>query len=43
LIFQTGNIITTGFKKTEQIKEITCDFLLICNSLKAIIEKKKFL
>ncbi len=43
LIFQTGNIITTGFKKTEQIKEITDHFLLICNSLKTIIEKKKFL
>ena len=43
LIFQTGNIITMGFKKTEQIKEIIDHFLVICNSLKTIIEKKKFL
>ena len=43
LIFQTGNIITMGFKKTEQIKEIIDHFLVVCNSLKTIIEKKKFL
>ena len=43
LIFQTGNIIATGFKKTEQIKEITNNFFTICDSLKRIIQKKKFL
>lgn len=43
LIFQTGNIIATGFKKIDQIKEIIDNFLIICDSLKLIIQKKKFL
>ena len=40
LIFQTGNIITTGFKKIEQIKEIINHFMFISNSLKTIVQRK---
>ena len=43
LIFQTGNIIATGFKEIYQIDIITKYFLSLCDSLKPIIQKKKFL
>lgn len=43
LIFQSGNIIITGFKTIEQIKPITNDFINLCTSLRNDIEKRTFL
>lgn len=43
LIFQSGNIIITGFKTIEQIKPITDDFINLCTSLRNDIEKRTFL
>lgn len=40
LIFQSGNVIATGFKTIEQIDIITSEFLDICNDFKDIIQKK---
>jgi TATA-box binding protein (TBP) (component of TFIID and TFIIIB) len=43
LIFQTGNVIATGFKSVNGIENITNHFFSICDSLKDVIKKKKFL
>jgi TATA-box binding protein (TBP) (component of TFIID and TFIIIB) len=43
LIFQSGNIIITGFKTTEQIKPITTNFIKLCTLLRNDIEKRTFL
>jgi TATA-box binding protein (TBP) (component of TFIID and TFIIIB) len=43
LIFQTGNVIATGFKSVNGIEKITNHFFSICDSLKDVIKKKKFL
>lgn len=43
LIFQSGNIIITGFKTIEQIKPITNDFINLCTLLRNDIEKRTFL
>jgi TATA-box binding protein (TBP) (component of TFIID and TFIIIB) len=42
LIFQSGNVIATGFKTIEQIKNTTFDFYNICNNAKHIIQKRTF-
>ena len=42
LIFQSGNVIATGFKTIEQIKNTTYDFYNICNNAKHIIQKRTF-
>lgn len=43
LIFQSGNIIVTGFKKMEQINPISYNFINLCNTLRNNIEKRVFL
>lgn len=43
LIFQTGNVIATGFKSVDGIEKITNHFFSICDSLKEVVKKKKFL
>jgi TATA-box binding protein (TBP) (component of TFIID and TFIIIB) len=43
LIFQSGNVIATGFKTNEQIKFATDDFFKLCNSVKCDIKKRLFL
>ena len=42
LIFQSGNVIATGFKTIEQIKNTTFEFNNICNNAKHIIQKRTF-
>jgi len=42
LIFQSGNIIATGFKSNEQITLAVQDFLYLCNNFKKNIQKKTF-
>ena len=41
LIFQTGNVIATGFKTCEQIQKITDNFISICNDLQGLIQKRQ--
>ena len=41
LIFQSGNVIATGFKTNEQVNFITSHFLNLCNELKPIIKTKE--
>lgn len=43
LIFQSGNVIATGFKTNEQVTLITNHFLDLCNKLKPIIKTKEHL
>ncbi len=43
LIFQSGNIIITGFKTIEQIQPITNNFMNLCKLLRNDIEKRVFL
>ena len=43
LIFQSGNIIITGFKTIEQIEPITNIFINLCKLLRNDIEKRTFL
>jgi TATA-box binding protein (TBP) (component of TFIID and TFIIIB) len=43
LIFQTGNIIITGFKNMEQIEPVTKNFIDLCNLLRNDIEKRIFI
>jgi len=43
LIFQTGNVIATGFKSVDGIEKVTSHFFSICDSLKEVVKKKKFL
>ncbi len=40
LIFQSGNVIATGFKSIEQINQVTQNFIETCNLHKDIIRKK---
>jgi TATA-box binding protein (TBP) (component of TFIID and TFIIIB) len=42
LIFQSGNVIATGFKTNEQIKIATDEFFNICNTVKNDIKKRLF-
>lgn len=42
LIFQSGNIIATGFKSQEQITLAVQDFLSLCDKFKKNIQKKTF-
>lgn len=42
LIFQSGNIIATGFKSQEQINLAVEDFLILCNGFKKNIQKRLF-
>lgn len=42
LIFQSGNIIATGFKTNEQIKGATENFIKICDSVKSSIKRRLF-
>ena len=41
LIFQSGNVIATGFKNNEQIKFATKNFIDICNMLKQDIKRRE--
>jgi TATA-box binding protein (TBP) (component of TFIID and TFIIIB) len=41
LIFQSGNVIATGFKTMEQIDKITSEFLELCDDLKSNIQKRE--
>ena len=40
LIFQSGNVIATGFKSQEQITLAVQDFLSLCDKFKKNIQKK---
>ena len=40
LIFQSGNVIVTGFKNMDEIKSITDNFINICNNVKNKIQKR---
>jgi TATA-box binding protein (TBP) (component of TFIID and TFIIIB) len=42
LIFQSGNVIATGFKTNEQVSKITEHFMRICNSVKDNIKQRLF-
>lgn len=42
LIFQSGNVIGTGFKSDEQIKLATDNFFELCNSVEKDIKKRLF-
>lgn len=42
LIFQSGNVIATGFKSHEQITLAVQDFLSLCDKFKKNIQKKTF-
>ena len=42
LIFQSGNVIATGFKSHEQIILAVQDFLSLCDKFKKNIQKKTF-
>ena len=42
LIFQSGNVIATGFKSQEQITLAVEDFLSLCDKFKKNIQKKTF-
>jgi TATA-box binding protein (TBP) (component of TFIID and TFIIIB) len=42
LIFQSGNVIATGFKSREQILVVVQDFLSLCDKFKKNIQKKTF-
>lgn len=42
LIFQSGNVIATGFKTNDQIKVVTNEFFKICNLVKNDIKKRLF-
>jgi TATA-box binding protein (TBP) (component of TFIID and TFIIIB) len=42
LIFQSGNVIATGFKTNEQVKIVTDEFFKICNLVKNDIKKRLF-
>jgi TATA-box binding protein (TBP) (component of TFIID and TFIIIB) len=42
LIFQSGNVIATGFKTNEQVSKITEHFMCICNSVKDNIKQRLF-
>lgn len=42
LIFQSGNVIVSGFKTMEQIKSSTDQFIKMCNSIKHKIQKREF-
>lgn len=43
LIFQTGNIIISGFKNIDQIEPVTRDFINLCKILRNDIEKRIFI
>lgn len=43
LIFQSGNVIVSGFKTIEQIKLTTDNFINMCNKIKHNIQKREFL
>jgi TATA-box binding protein (TBP) (component of TFIID and TFIIIB) len=43
LIFQSGNVIVTGFKMTEQIKPVIDNFINLCNTMRFNIEKRSFI
>ena len=43
LVFQSGNIIATGFKTNEQIHQATQEFYKICNSVKDSIKRRVFI
>jgi hypothetical protein len=40
LIFQSGNVIATGFKSTEQANTVTASFMNICNEVKDYVMKR---
>jgi TATA-box binding protein (TBP) (component of TFIID and TFIIIB) len=40
LIFQSGNVIATGFKTMDQIEYITKNFINLCNTLKENVMKR---
>ena len=42
LIFQSGNVIATGFKTDEQVKKVTDHFMVICDSVKDNIKQRLF-
>ena len=42
LIFQSGNVIATGFKTNEQIQVVTDNFLKLCHDVKDSIKKRLF-
>ena len=42
LIFQSGNVIATGFKTNEQVAKITQHFMRICDSVKDNIKQRLF-
>lgn len=42
LIFQSGNVIATGFKTDEQVKTVTQHFIEICDSAKDKIKRRLF-
>ena len=42
LIFQSGNVIATGFKSNDQIELAVQDFLSLCNKFKKNIQKRLF-
>jgi TATA-box binding protein (TBP) (component of TFIID and TFIIIB) len=43
LIFQSGNVIVSGFKSTEQIKCACDNFIDVCNKIKNNIQKREFM
>jgi TATA-box binding protein (TBP) (component of TFIID and TFIIIB) len=43
LVFQSGNVIATGFKNLEQVDEITQEFYKICELVKKDIKRRLFI
>lgn len=43
LVFQSGNVIATGFKNLEQVDEITQEFYKICELVKKDIKRRVFI
>lgn len=43
LIFQSGNVIASGFKSNEQIKFVCDKFMYLCNKIKNNIQKREFM
>jgi TATA-box binding protein (TBP) (component of TFIID and TFIIIB) len=43
LIFQSGNVIATGFKSNDQIRFATTKFFELCKSVKTNIQKRLFI
>lgn len=43
LVFQSGNVIATGFKNLEQVNDITQEFYKICELVKKDIKRRLFI